>query len=283
MTDAKTPSPDANAAAEPVLIAESKVKHIPIAKLDLDDTTFMFRAALRIGPLKKTLQSEGQHVPIVVRKLGSRRRKPYQIISGFRRATAMKALKKEKIAAIVRTDLPDDESAFKAAVVENEQRKTYSDIDRALVIHAHEKAGYSSVEVAELMGLRKRQKNYLKNLLELPQVVRDAVDDPDVPFYATHGITLRQMAARYPDLDYEKWVERVIEDELSVARLKRAVNKEHRPTEPVPIGSIFNDGATDKGSGVYRLAPVKIVVSDLDDQEKQRLKAELAEVMEALG
>jgi hypothetical protein len=135
----------------------------------------------------------------------------------------------------------------------------------------------------ELMGLRKRQKNYLKGLIELPKIVQEAIDDPEVPFTATHGVTLRQMDAKYPELNYRRWVEKVIEDGLSVAQLKRAINKAHKPTGPAPLGSIFNEGSSDKENGVFRLAPVKVVVADLGDEDKEQLKAELAELMEALG
>jgi len=264
------------------LIAESRVVHIPIDKLDMDDTTFVFRAALRVGPLKKSIEVEGQQLPIVVRKKGRTRGMRYQVISGFRRATAMKELGLKSIAAIVRQDLDDDEAAFRAAVVENEQRKTYSDIDRALVILRHQKMGYSSVEVADLMGLSKRQKNNLVSLLALPDVVKEAIDEPDSHFGATHGITLRQLASKYSELEYGKWVDAVNDDGLSVAQLKRAVNEAHKAAGPAPLGSIFNEGATKRNEGVFRLQPVKVVVNDLADEDKERLKAELQEMLEAL-
>jgi len=269
--------------ATPAPIAEAKVRHIPLDKLDLDDTTFMFRAALRIGPLKKNIASEGQQLPIVVRKKGKTRAMRYQVISGFRRATAMKELGQETIAAIVRQDLDDDEAAFRAAVIENEQRKTYSDIDRALVIHRYREAGYTSVKVADLMGLTKRQVNNIRSLLDLPEVVQAAIDDPDGHFGATHGITLRQLAKKHEGLDVAAWVERVNAEELSVAQLKRAVNKAYKASGKAPLGSIFNEGATKKEEGVYRLAPVKVVVGELGNKDKAKLKAELEELLGALG
>ncbi len=277
----KNPEPTATDSPRS-LIAEARVVHIPLEKLDMDDVTFVFRAALRVGPLKKSIEVEGQQLPIVVRKKGRTRGMRYQIISGFRRATAMKELGLPTIAAIVRQDLDDDEAAFRAAVVENEQRKTYSDIDRALVIHRHQKMGYSSVEVAELMGLSKRQKNNLLGLLRLPDVVKEAIDDPDGYFGATHGITLRQLSNTYADLEVGKWVAAVNDGHLSVAQLKRAVNKAHRVVGPVPLGSIFNDASTRREAGVYRLQPLKLVVGELTDEDKERLKAELEELMKAL-
>jgi len=231
----------------------------------------------------KSIESEGQQLPIVVRKKGKTRAMRYQVVSGFRRATAMKELGLETIAAIVRQDLDDDEAAFRAAVIENEQRKTYSDIDRALVIHRYERAGHSSVQVADLMGLTKRQKNNIRSLLDLPEVVQEAIGDPASHFGATHGITLRQLAGRYEGLDVGAWVERVNTEQLSVAQLKRQVNKAHKAPGRAPLGSIFNPGATEREKGIYRLQPVKLDVAALGDEDKAKLRAELEELLGALG
>jgi ParB/RepB/Spo0J family partition protein len=238
---------------------------------------------LRLGPLKKSLASEGQQLPIVVRKVGKTKAMRYQIISGFRRATAMRELGYATIAAIIREDLEDDEAAFKASVIENEQRKTYSAIDRALVILGYKKAGYSSVAVGDLMGLTRKQASNIMGLLTLPQVVQDAIDEPDGKFTATHGLTLRTLLGKYPGLDAAKWVETVKAEGLSVKAMKRAVNKAHRPASRPPLGSIFNAGKTDTTAGVYRLSPVRVVVADLSSGERDALKAELRSLLEALG
>lgn len=284
------PAPEATTTSEPPtasvehLIAEGKVEHIPLEKVDLDDQTFMFRAALRTGPLKKSIRAEGQQLPIVVRKVGRTRGQRYQVISGFRRATAMRELGFKTVAAIVREDLDDDEAAFRASVVENEQRKTYSDIDRALVIRAHEQAGYSSVEAADLMGLSKRQKNNLKSLLDLPDEVKVAIDDPDSHFSATHGILLRRLATKRPALDVGAIVREVNGKKLSAAQMVRAANKATAGDKKrAGMGSIFNSASTDRAAGVFRLAPVKVVPADLGEEDRKRLKAELKELLKALG
>ena len=61
------------APAGPAILATAKVEHIHLDKLDIDDTTYMFRAALRAGPLKESIAAEGQQMPIVVRKVGKTR------------------------------------------------------------------------------------------------------------------------------------------------------------------------------------------------------------------
>ena len=155
------------------MISATEIVHIPLTKLDYDDRSLMFRATLRLADLEASIAAEGQQIPIVVRPTLAGQ--AYQIISGFRRATAMRELGLPTIAAIVRHDLDDDELAFRAAIIENEQRQTYSDIDRALAILRYEQAGWSSVDVADLMGLRERQKYNLKRLLTLPEAVQAAI------------------------------------------------------------------------------------------------------------
>ncbi len=270
------------------MIEATRVVHVQVARLDFDDETFRFRAALRIGPLQGSIEREGQQLPIIVRKVGQTRAQRYQIISGFRRATAMRELGAETIAAIVREDLDDDEAAFRAAVLENSQRKTYSDLDRALVIKSYEDRGYRSVDVAEVMGLSKRQKNNLKSLLDLPRTVRDAIDDPDNHFTTTHGLALKQLKGRYRALHYGTWVTAVHDgndgDGLSVSQLKRAVNAHYRAeAQNEPVGSIFRSGDTKVDKGVFRLQPMKIEVQTLTEKERSSLRSELGLLLAALG
>ncbi len=263
------------------MIPVSEVVKIALENLAYEDRSFMFRATLRVADLKASIAAEGQQIPIIVRP--SPAADTYQIVSGFRRATAMRELGFDTIAAIVRHDLEDDELAFRAAIIENEQRQTYSDIDRALAIIRYEQAGWSSVEVADLMGLRERQKRNLKRLLTLPEPIQIAIDDPSDHCTATHGLVLGQLLHRYPDLEVERWVAAINQQRLSVTQLRRAVHKVHKPRGHQPLGSIFNDKATDKAAGVFRFDAVKVVVADLDERDRARLRAELEELLAALG
>ena len=272
----------------PGIAAGGTVSYLPLDKIDLDDEKFMFRARLRVGDLQASIADEGQQLPIVVRKVGKTRAMRYQIISGFRRVTAIKALGWKQVAAIVREDLDDDESAFRAAVLENTARKTYSDIDRAIAIERYERDGHTSTSVAAMMGITPQMKNKIKSLRELPQVVQDAIDDPTHPLKTKHGITLRTLARKYKDQGFEadhyaKWVTRVDDDELSVSALIRLVNKEYGGKQVgARFNSIFQERGTDWNNGEVRLAPVKLTISAMTDAEKAKLKGELKKVMDAL-
>jgi ParB/RepB/Spo0J family partition protein len=247
----------------------------------MEDRTFVFRATIRTADLRASIAAEGQQIPIVVRPQAGA--PAYQIISGFRRATAMRELGLDTIAAIVRDDLADDEAALRAAIIENEQRQSYSDIDRAIAIISCDLAGWSGVDVAELMGLGVRQRQNLKRLLTLPEPIIAAIDSPDHHCGATHGIELGRLVRRYPQLDLGHWIARVDAERLSVARMKREVSRACRPPEPPRLRTIFNDKATDKAKGVFRFDAVKVVVSELDEGERAQLQGELTELLEALG
>lgn len=272
--------------APPASLAPTKVVRIPMSEVDLADETFLFRAALRVGPLVQSIAAQGQQIPIVLRRAPQQGGPRYQIVSGFRRATAMRELGAPSIAAIVREDLADDELAFRASILENSQRRTYSDIDRALVIKRYEDRGYTSVNVAALMGLSKRQKNNIRSLLELPRTVREAIDDPDHPFTATHGLVLRQLRAKYSSLHYGTWIKAVRDGGggrgLSVSTLKRLVHARYRD-ESTTRASIFRASDTRAGDGVFRLQPVKIDVAALSDEARESLREELQGLLDALG
>jgi ParB/RepB/Spo0J family partition protein len=271
----------------PAASPSTRLETLRLDAIELDDETFRFRAALRLGPLKESLNLEGQQVPIIVRDVGTSAMSMYQIISGFRRVRSLQDLGIQTVSAVVRTDLDDDELAFRTSVLENSNRKTYSDIDRALVIRRYEEEGHSTVDVADLMGLSTRQKNNLRALLDLPASVQAAIDDPDSHFGATHALVLRQLAGKHGDLDYEHWVHVVAAGNdgqgLSVAQLKRHVNAHFRGQREEDRSSLFRASETNPGKGVFRLQPMRIEVAKLTENEKDGLRAELSSLLAALS
>lgn len=263
-----------------IQLEAGKVEHIRIEDINLEDETYRFRAALRVGPLKDSLERQGQQVPIMVRRKQGQRK--YQLISGFRRVTAAAQLGWETIAAVVRNGLSDEE-AFRVSVLENTARKTYSDIDRAFVMKAYEQRGHSSADIGGLMGLTKRQVNNIKSLLELPKEVQAAIDDEGQTFSTTHALTLKKLRKKYPKLDYKTWIKRVNDENLSVAQLLRAVNEANKgKAAKGAMKSLFRDDGTDFETGDVRLRPVKFNVRTLAEEERDRLRAELQEILKLL-
>jgi hypothetical protein len=65
-TEPADTTPELPKPGQPRILDRSRVEHIPLSKVDLDDRTFMFRAALRVGPLKDSIEADGLQVPIIV-------------------------------------------------------------------------------------------------------------------------------------------------------------------------------------------------------------------------
>jgi len=261
-------------------IPEGQVVEVALDQIDLEDRTFQFRLVERVTDLKRTIEKDGQQVPVVLRR---REGEKFQVISGFRRIGALRELGWPTVKAIVRDDLQDDDAAFRAAVLENSARKSYSDVDRAYAIKAYKDRKYKGREVADLMGLSKRQTQNLQSLLDLPAAVQEAIDDPEQHFGTTHALTLKKLKAQYPTLDYEKWIAQVNADRLSVSRLKLAVGKERAGSaKPAGYGSMFNSKRTDWDSGVVRLSPRSFDIDRMSDSDLEVLEEEVKQLQEAI-
>ena len=266
---------------EELSVVAGDVRRVPIEEIDLENEALRFRLNLRTGEIVTSLQTQGMQVPVILLKKGSREDK-YQLVSGFRRVHGARALGWHEVPGIIRDDL-DEESAFKAAVVENTHRKTYSDIDRAMVILEYRQRGTGDDAVPiQALGLKKRRLRYLLSLLKLPESVQAAIDDPELYFSGSHGLTLNQLKGTYRKLDFERWIQEVNERKLSVTRLKRMVNKEHRASQKPGFTSLFQDRGTDMEAGEFRFSPCRVKVSELSEPERAALRAELENVLKAL-
>ena len=269
--------PGAPEALDPDLV----IHRVPLSEIDHVDQTFRFRAVVRVPDLLRSLSEFGQQIPAVVRPHPRAEEGfKYQLVSGFRRMAALQALEATTLSAYVRLDLDDDQAAFRASVLENIARKTYTDIDRAYIIRRTQESRYQSFEVAGLMGLSKRQKNNLLSLLELPAEVQAALSEDGRAFTTTHALTFRKLKQRHRGLNWGDWITRVESEGLSIPQMTRAINASvKRRVEKAPMESIFLGGGTDAERGLFRLRPLKIDVSTLTPAEKRKLRTELEGVL----
>jgi ParB family transcriptional regulator, chromosome partitioning protein len=101
---------------------------IPLTSIDLTNTTFSFRDFTNIDDLTASISQHGQQVPVILRPHPTTDGK-YQIVSGFRRISAISMLQDTSVLAIIREDLTLDQDAFKVSIIENEDRKSYNALD----------------------------------------------------------------------------------------------------------------------------------------------------------
>lgn len=205
-----------------------EVRHILLADVD-EDETYRFRAHLRTTVLERKIEAEGQLVPVIVRR--NPKKRTFQLVSGFRRVTALRRLGQGTVYAEIR-DL-DDDAAFLLAIGENTGRSGYSDLDRAHVVRTQRANEMSESEIGLLLGISTRRVRHLRKLLDLPEVVQRAVDAPEHRLGLDTALLLGRFANRDPEFNWGRWVARVQSEDMSFGKLKRAL-AEGYPDEPTP-------------------------------------------------
>jgi ParB/RepB/Spo0J family partition protein len=279
---ADTPPPNADTPA--AIAAGSDVVHLPLDAIVSDDTTYMFRLQLRVSPLRVNIQNEGQQLPVIVRPVPGSDPARYQLISGFRRLTAIRELGWPTIAAIVRHDLADDESAFRASVVENVARRSYSDIDRAMVIRSYKDRGFKGADIARALGLDNRSRKMLASLLKMPEAIQEAVDDPDHPFTTKHAVLLWRQRQKHPSIRIRAWVDLVRDEHLTAEAMVRRI-QEKFPAERsarAPFRTLFQQRGTNLEAGQVWFAPTRVDLKTMSDDERQALRTELQTLLAAM-
>jgi len=247
--------------------AEEQVIELPLDQIDPDDT-YCFRMSLNVKALVEDIGSNGQDFPIIVRKRG---KESYQLICGFRRTTALSKLERTTAKAIVR-ELTDDE-ALRLAWAENQQRRSYTDLDRAHAVLKAQQSGKSMAELEKVFGLGRKQLQRLKKLAKTPKLVQDAVAESKIS--TSHAIVLNELGAKHEKLDLKRWIEAIVEEELSIRQLRRRINKEQRSARSVQFFS--------EEDGVLRLRAVKLDPEKLGDEERAALKDMVQRLMALAG
>ncbi|MBM3989877.1 MAG: ParB/RepB/Spo0J family partition protein [Planctomycetes bacterium] len=145
---------------------------LPLSQID--PNPFQPRVTMDPAGLEELRDSIGNHgvlQPIVVRKIDGR----YQIISGERRWRAARLAGLERIPAVLREVVSDNEM-LELALVENVQRRDLDPLERARGFKAlMEGLGITQEAVAIKVGLKRATVANHMRLLELPDKVQQAV------------------------------------------------------------------------------------------------------------
>src|SRR5690554_3693129 len=142
--------------------ASAGVTEVPLSEVDLDNTQFEYRLDPDLAALVESIKKDGQQIPVIVRG----KEPPYQLICGFRRTRSIKAIGGATVKAVILADL-DDEKAHRLSVLENEERKSLSDLDRANACQRLQKEGKTQEEIARIMGCSQPQVSRYLSLLSL--------------------------------------------------------------------------------------------------------------------
>tara|TARA_B100000609_G_scaffold12317_1_gene9505 strand:- start:29927 stop:30526 length:600 start_codon:yes stop_codon:yes gene_type:complete len=197
----------------------------------------------------------------------------YQIVSGFRRYTSIQRLGWDKISAIIREDLSDDKLAFKVSLIENEARRTYTDLDRGYAVVKYKDMGYDFEELITIFNVGKRQLSRLQSLTEFPELLQDALSTERIK--ATHAITLMTLLAKNAKLDLEHWINRIAEEKLSVSTLKKLIADE-TPTQKT---TFYQYNETEQKVVIPRR---HLKMNSLSKTEKKNIRKELESLLTLL-
>lgn len=174
--------------------------------------------------LRDSISNHGVLQPIVVRKMAGR----YQIVSGERRWRAARLAGLERIPAVQREVVSDNEM-LELALVENVQRRDLDPLERARGFKAlMEGLGITQEAVAVKVGLKRATvANHLR-LLELPEKVQQAVGKG----LLSMGHARALLGLSTPE-QIEGLMEQCVRKDLSVRDIERLVRDQAQRTAGV--------------------------------------------------
>jgi ParB family chromosome partitioning protein len=203
---ASTPAPD--------LLPGESIQHIPLNSLDRNPYQTRSVSFGGLDDLAASIQAVGLLQPIVVRPVAGGR---YQVMAGERRCEAVRQLRHQTIAAIVRP--VSNQQAMEMTIVENLQRLELTCMEQARSYErlAREFA-LTQEQMAERTGKpRASVANFLR-LLTLPSSVQAMLEQGRFSF----GHAKALMALESPD-DIEDLARHIATRSLSVRQTEKAV------------------------------------------------------------
>lgn len=255
-------------------LSDEQIQQIPLANLDFANTDFQIRVTTKPEFLKDSISTHGILDPLIVRKSPDKE-DSYQIVSGFNRAEAAKLAGLEAVPVIVK-ELSDKE-AFIYTFLENHNRKTISDLDRAYAIQKLRDVSEEG-EAADpriLFGIGDRQVENLLGILKYPEELKTAIDDTDSGVTTTHAMVLNQAKNKLKkEFDLDHWIKRVKEEKPSVIALKKEIRADRINKTPKRSLMRFREGTV-------TFCPQHL--DKADESAKQKARKELEKLLKQFG
>ncbi|MCE9584254.1 MAG: ParB/RepB/Spo0J family partition protein [Planctomycetes bacterium] len=210
---------------EPAVVSAAATGTLELSTKQIRPNPFQPRKVwegAEIEELAASIREQGLIQPIVVRKAGEN----YQIIAGERRFRALQSLGRETVQVVVREI--DDRSMLEVALVENLQRKDLTPIEKAQAFRALiDRFKMTHEGVSARLGMdRSTVTNFLR-LLDLPEVIRDAVSRGTLSM--GHARCLISLSSPAEQLVLAKRIEK---EGMSVRKLEKLVQNLRTPPLP---------------------------------------------------
>lgn len=245
------------------------VQELELEQIDLENTRFEYRIDLDIELLMESIQKDGQQIPVIVRGTSP----PYQLICGFRRVRSIRALGERKVKAIIIPEL-SDEQAHRLSVLENEERKSLTDLDRANACKRLKKEGKKQEEIAVIMGCSQSKVSKYLSLLKLPGPIMDMLKAEEIS--TKHALILKDAKSLFPGEYFIKLLAEVSTKQLSTRELERKISAVKNRNKPKPERVLFK-----KTASGFRLSGITYK-SWMNDGEKEKLIKALKEALSLL-
>jgi ParB family transcriptional regulator, chromosome partitioning protein len=202
------------------------VTEIALEEIDLSNTQFEYRLDPGLELLIDSIKKDGQQIPVIVRGIVP----PYQLICGFRRTRSIKAIGGEVVKAIILSEI-DDQKAHRLSVIENEERKSLTDLDRANACKRLQDEGKTQEEIAAIMGCSQPKISRYFSLLSLPAPVFEALKAGRIN--TIHALTLKDSTGLFSAEYLTKLIEEIEQKSLSSRELERKIKsaKKDRPSQ----------------------------------------------------
>jgi ParB/RepB/Spo0J family partition protein len=203
------------------------VTELPLEQIDLTNTQFEYRLDPGLDLLIDSIKKDGQQIPVIVRGT----KPPYQLICGFRRTRSIREIGGAVVKAIILPGLTDDK-AHRLSVLENEERKSLTDLDRANACKRLQDEGKTQEEIAAIMGCSQPKISRYFSLLSLPAPVFEALKAGRIN--TVHAVALKDSANLFSAEYLTKLIDEIATKNLSSRELERKIKsaKQDKPSQP---------------------------------------------------
>lgn len=229
------------------------------------------RLAIREEPLLElatSIQEKGLLQPILLRKKGNR----YEVIAGERRFRASLLAGLREVPAIIKD--VDDREALEIALTENLQREDLNPVEIATVYDKFiREFGYTQEGLAKRIGIdRSSIANFIR-LLKLPEWIKDLLREGKLT--QGHGRVLTSLES---EKEQRRFVDRVLNDGVSVRELEREVKKIKSPKAPSfeDVEETLRETLQTKVAITYRRNKGKIIIEFYSTGDLERIVATIS-------
>ncbi len=212
--------------------------------------------------LALSIKEKGLIQPIVVRKKDNK----YEIVAGERRYRACVMAGLKEVVASIRDY--DDREALEVALIENLQREDLNPIEIATVYERFIKDfGYTQQELADKIGIdRSTIANFIR-ILSLPDWIKELISEGKL----TQGHA-RSLLSLSNEKEQKRFVERILNQGMSVRELEKEVKKTKEKTSPFShIEDTLREQLGTKVNITFKNNRGKIIIEFYSKEDMERI------------